>query len=145
MSALDPLGDRMKGYEVACRTALPKRMPVIIRVDGKAFHSYTRGLKRPFDEHFIGAMDDVARALCSEIHGAVLAYVQSDEVSILVHNWAIPGKVWIPVRAERELDPVPCKGQLGWFRPKGVVLPEEWRAAVAAMTKETQERKVEWA
>ena len=59
--------------------------------------------------------------------------------------WAIPGKVWIPVQARRELDPVPCKGQLGWFRPKGVVLPEEWRAALVAMTKEARERTVEWA
>jgi tRNA(His) guanylyltransferase len=83
----DSLGDRMKRYEVAARSSLPPRMPAILRVDGKAFHSYTRGLRRPFDPIFMRAMDDVAKRLCEEIQGAQLAYVQSDEVSVLVHNY----------------------------------------------------------
>jgi tRNA(His) 5'-end guanylyltransferase len=56
-------------------------------VDGKAFHTYTRGCKRPFDENFIAAMDRVTLALCKEIEGAAFAYVQSDEISVLVHNY----------------------------------------------------------
>jgi tRNA(His) 5'-end guanylyltransferase len=80
------LGDRMKRYENAFSTSLPWRLPVIIRVDGKAFHSWTRGLKRPFDEGFMAAMDAVALNLCQEISGAVLAYVQSDEISVLAVN-----------------------------------------------------------
>jgi tRNA(His) 5'-end guanylyltransferase len=83
----DALGDRMKGYEVAARTSLPRRLPVVVRVDGKAFHTYTRGLKRPFDQGFVDAMDRVALTLCWELEGATLAYVQSDEVSILLHNY----------------------------------------------------------
>ena len=83
----DSLGDRMKRYEIAARTSLPPRMPVILRVDGKAFHSYTRGLRRPFDVAFMRAMDAVALKLCEEIQGAQLAYVQSDEVSVLVHSY----------------------------------------------------------
>lgn len=83
----DSLGDRMKGYELAFRPVFPRRMPIILRVDGKAFHSYTRGLARPFDDKFSNAMDDVACALCANIDGAQLAYVQSDEISVLLHGY----------------------------------------------------------
>jgi len=83
----DSLGDRMKGYEVASRSELPRRMPVIIRVDGKAFHTYTRGCKRPFDENLGGVMQATAKKLCEEIQGAQLAYTQSDEISVLVHGY----------------------------------------------------------
>lgn len=83
----DALGDRMKTYEVAARTTLTRRMPVIIRVDGKAFHTWTRGCERPFDNNLIGAMNHVAMTLCQEVEGTVLAYVQSDEISLLLHNY----------------------------------------------------------
>lgn len=83
----DDLGNRMKTYERASRTVLPRRMPVIIRVDGKAFHTLTRGCERPFDQRLIGLMNDVAKRLCFEVQGAVFGYVQSDEVSVLVHNY----------------------------------------------------------
>lgn len=83
----DDLGSRMKGYEMAARTTLPRRMPVVVRVDGKAFHTWTRGLDRPFSMPLIRAMDAVARALCQEMQGAALAFVQSDEVSVLLHNY----------------------------------------------------------
>jgi tRNA(His) 5'-end guanylyltransferase len=81
------LGDRMKEYERACAVTLMKRTPVLIRVDGKAFHTYTKGCDRPFDQGVVEAMWETAKALCNEIQGAQLAYVQSDEISILVHNY----------------------------------------------------------
>lgn len=87
MSTEDSLGDRMKGYEVAARTVLPRRMPVIIRCDGKAFHTYTRGCTRPFDQKLGDVMLDTAKALVNEIQGAQLAYTQSDEISVLVHGY----------------------------------------------------------
>lgn len=86
MSA-DSFGDRMKLYEEAARTTLPRRLPVIIRVDGKAFHTFTRGCARPFDDAITCAMDRVAEALCEQVQGAQMAYVQSDEVSVLVHGY----------------------------------------------------------
>ena len=82
----DSLGDRMKGYENSYRIYLPKRMPVIIRVDGKAFHNFTKGFKRPFDDMLISCMQTTAMRLCNPIEGAKLAYVQSDEISILLTN-----------------------------------------------------------
>jgi tRNA(His) guanylyltransferase len=83
----DSLGDRMKGYELATRACLPRRLPVIVRVDGKAFHTYTRNLASPFDHAFIDAMDRVAVRLCENMDGAAVAYVQSDEISILMHGY----------------------------------------------------------
>lgn len=82
----DPLGTRMKGYEVASRTVLPRRMPLIIRVDGKAFHTYTASLKS-FDEPMDAVMVHTAKALSHHVQGAVFAYTFSDEISLLVHNY----------------------------------------------------------
>jgi len=77
----------MKSYEQAVDYVLTPRTPLILRVDGKAFHTYTRGLKRPWDENLNEVMDITARTLCENIQGAQIAYVQSDEISILVHGY----------------------------------------------------------
>jgi len=82
----DSLGDRMKGYENAYRLHLPRRLPVIIRIDGRAFHTFTRGFQRPFDEVLMSAMQLTAKKLCEEVSGCKLAYVQSDEISLLITN-----------------------------------------------------------
>lgn len=82
------LGDRMKSnYEVRTRLFLPRRTYSIIRIDGKAFHTYTRGLKTPFDEQLIEDMDKTACYLCKSIQGAQFAFVQSDEISILLTDF----------------------------------------------------------
>lgn len=83
----DSLGDRIKSYEDAYRHYLPIRMPIIIRIDGKAFHTYTKGCKKPVDENLVSVMDDTASYLCKNIQGAQIAYVQSDEISILLNNY----------------------------------------------------------
>lgn len=82
----DSLGDRMKGYENAYRMYLPRRLPVIVRVDGRAFHTLTKCFKRPFDFLFHNVMVKTATALCQEISGAKIAYTQSDEISVLITN-----------------------------------------------------------
>lgn len=84
----DDLGDRMKDfYESRTKAFLPRRTYTVIRIDGKAFHTYTRGLVSPFDEQFITDMDETAKYLCKEIQGAKFAFVQSDEISILVTDF----------------------------------------------------------
>jgi tRNA(His) guanylyltransferase len=84
----DSLGDRMKDYyENRTRSFLPRRTYTIIRVDGKAFHSYTRGLTRPFDEKLVNDMDETACYMCKNIQGAKFAFVQSDEISILLTDF----------------------------------------------------------
>lgn len=83
----DALGDRMKAYENISRIYLTRRMPMIIRIDGKAFHSFTRGFDRPFDSIFRRAMQETAQLLCENIMGCKLAYVQSDEISLLITDY----------------------------------------------------------
>jgi tRNA(His) 5'-end guanylyltransferase len=74
-------------YEVRNRHILTRRTPVILRLDGKAFHTYTRGLNKPFDEGLISDMQETAIYLCQNIQGAKCAYTQSDEISILVTDY----------------------------------------------------------
>lgn len=79
----------MKGqYEVRSRQLLPRRTYTIIRLDGKAFHTYTRGLNKPFDKDLIEDMDNAVVKILPEIQGAQFAYVQSDEISILLTDFA---------------------------------------------------------
>lgn len=70
----DSLGDRMKGYENISRNYLARRIPVIIRTGGKAFHTFTKGMKKPFDRLLMTAMQETMRfyarytGLCLRIH-----------------------------------------------------------------------------
>jgi tRNA(His) 5'-end guanylyltransferase len=85
---IDTLGDRMKDYyENRTRTMLPRRTFTIIRIDGKAFHTYTKGLKRPFDAGLIEDMNETTAFLCKNIQGAKLGYVQSDEISLVLTDF----------------------------------------------------------
>lgn len=88
MSDSTALGDRMKRYEAAYRAVLPRRTYCLLRVDGRSFHNYLRGAEKPFDEEFMADIDAVAEALCTEITGSVFAYTQSDEISLLVTDFA---------------------------------------------------------
>lgn len=81
------LGDRMKGYEAVPKTHLMRRTPVIIRLDGKAFHTFTRGFDKPFDEDFMKAMQETMRFLCENVQGCVLGYTQSDEITLILCDY----------------------------------------------------------
>lgn len=84
----DNLGDRMKeNYENRAKTQLLRRTPVIIRLDGKAFHTFTRGFKKPFDDILIEAMQQTMLTLCKEIQGCVLGYTQSDEITLVLTDY----------------------------------------------------------
>ena len=88
----DELGKRMKeNYENRTRIYLPRRTYTIIRLDGKAFGTFTKGLDVPFDRDFTWLMNTTAQFLCSEVQGAKLAYVQSDEISLLLTDFAEDG------------------------------------------------------
>lgn len=84
----DSLGDRMKGnYESRTQMKLPRRTYVIIRLDGKAFHTYTRGLDKPFDNELITDMASTTKFLCDTIQGCKMGYTQSDEISLLLTDF----------------------------------------------------------
>lgn len=92
----DSLGDRMKRqYEDRTRTMLPRRTYTILRADGKAFHSFTRRCQKPYDARLVEAMDVAALTLCREAQGSCFAYVQSDEISVLLTDFAtITTEAW---------------------------------------------------
>jgi len=81
------LGNRMKGYENISRLYLTRRMPYIIRIDGKAFHTFTRNFEKPWDSVFTCVMWKTATYLCENIEGVKIAYWQSDEVSFLLTDY----------------------------------------------------------
>lgn len=83
------LGDRMKNnYENVNRFYLTRRIPVIIRMDMKAGHTFTRGMKKPFDDIFVKTMQETMKYLCENIQGCVLGYTQSDEISLVLTDYA---------------------------------------------------------
>ena len=88
MPVHDDLGTRMKTfYEQIPKTKLMRRMPVIIRIDGKAFHTFTRGFQKPFDEVLIKTMQETTKYLCENVQGCVLGYTQSDEISLVLVDY----------------------------------------------------------
>ena len=88
MPVHDDLGTRMKEYyEAIPKSRLMRRTPVAIRIDGKAFHTYTRGFKKPFDTILIKAMQETTKYLCENIQGCVLGYTQSDEITLILVDY----------------------------------------------------------
>lgn len=83
----DALGDRMKKYEYITRTHLVPRTPVIIRLDGKSFHTFTRGFKKPFDDILIESMQATMKSMCENVQGCVLGYTQSDEITLVLVDY----------------------------------------------------------
>ncbi len=88
----DSLGDRMKGYESVAKNTFIKRMPVIIRLDGKSFSKYTKPLKSkenetPFNSGMATAMQETMKYLCENIQNTVLGYTQSDEITLVLKDW----------------------------------------------------------
>lgn len=88
MAVHDDLGNRMKTYyEAVPKHRLVRRMPVAIRIDGKAFHTFTRGFQKPFDEVLGNAMVRTMEYLAKNIQGCVFAYQQSDEITLLLIDY----------------------------------------------------------
>lgn len=81
------LGKRMKDYERRNRYYLQRRMPVIVRVDMNAGHTFLKDFARPFDEVFIKSMQETAKYLCENIPNCKLSYQQSDEISLLLIDY----------------------------------------------------------
>ena len=88
MAVNDQLGKRMKEYyEQVPKTRLVRRTPVAIRLDGKAFHTFTRGFQKPFDAILIKTMQETMKKLCESIQGCVIGYTQSDEITLILQDY----------------------------------------------------------
>jgi tRNA(His) 5'-end guanylyltransferase len=103
MPVNDELGKRMKTYyEQIPQTKLMRRTPVAIRIDGKAFHTFTKGFQKPFDEVLIEAMYKTMKYLCENIQGCVLGYTQSDEITlILVDYKKLNSSAWFDYEVQK--------------------------------------------
>ena len=103
MPAHDDLGVRMKTfYEQIPKTKLMRRCPVAIRIDGKAFHTFTRNFQKPFDEVLIKSMQETMKYLCENIQGCVLGYTQSDEITlILVDYKKLTSSAWFDYEVQK--------------------------------------------
>lgn len=99
----DDLGCRMKTfYEQIPKTKLMRRCPVAIRIDGRAFHTFTRGFQKPFDEVLIKSMQETMKYLCENIQGCVLTYTQSDEITlILVDYKKLTSSAWFDYEVQK--------------------------------------------
>lgn len=88
MPVHDDLGTRMKEYyEQVSKIRLVRRMPVAIRIDGKAFHTFTKWFKKPFDSILMKSMQQTMKYLCENIQGCVLGYTQSDEITLILVDY----------------------------------------------------------
>lgn len=81
------LAERMKTYEGISKTSLMIRTPVIVRVDGRAFHTYTKKFDKPKDFRIDDAMNATMLYLCKNIPGCILGYCQSDEISLVITDY----------------------------------------------------------
>lgn len=103
MPVRDDLGTRMKEfYEQVPKTRLVRRMPVAIRIDGKAFHTFTRGFRKPFDYILIKTMQETTKYLCEHIQGCVFGYTQSDEITlILIDYQRLNSSAWFDYEVQK--------------------------------------------
>jgi tRNA(His) 5'-end guanylyltransferase len=120
----DQLGKRMKEqYEMRTRTYLPRRTYTIIRLDGKAFHTFTRGLDKPFDEDLVWLMQSTTEYLCKNIQGCKFGYTQSDEISLLLTDFtSITTDAWFDGQIQKMVS-VSASMATMWFnaRMNGII------------------------
>lgn len=102
MSVNDALGQRMKAYEAISQYHLMRRTPVIIRVDMKAGHTFTKHLHKPYDDIFQGAMRDTMKFMCENIQNCVFGYAQSDEITfVLIDYETLTTDAWFGYRTDK--------------------------------------------
>lgn len=120
----DALGDRMKLYEsLECGRLVMPRIPVIARVDGRAFHSFTRGMDRPFDERMQAAMIATAVALATETN-ANMVYTQSDEITLAWHTTDPKSQIWFGGRLFKMTSQLAAHATLAFFEAVQKFMPE---------------------
>jgi tRNA(His) 5'-end guanylyltransferase len=84
---------RMKGYENIYNKKMIPLVPILVRVDGKSFHTWTKGLEKPFDNDLIKCMKDTTHDLMLET-SALFGYTQSDEISLLFYSDRVDSQVF---------------------------------------------------
>lgn len=99
---LDPIGDRFKLYENSSNPTLLRRVPLVVRLDGRSFTRVCRRLREPYEPLFLEAMVDAALGMVGEIDGAVYIYQQSDEISFILKNdQSLESQPWFANRIQK--------------------------------------------
>ena len=140
----DRLGQRMKAYEATAQTKLVRRMPVAIRIDGKAFHTFTKGLHRPFDGILRAAMNNTMLLLAKNIQNCCFAYCQSDEITLILKDWdTLETDAWFDNKVQK-LTSISASMATLYFNQEFRRLAEDeiftWKNSLVPQSVEIQER-----
>lgn len=125
--SFDELGDRMKHYEnlgVSGMRLLPM-IPIVARIDGRSFHNFTKGMKRPFDEEFSNAMTHALIHLVKHT-GASIGYTQSDEISLVWCQDSFKSEVWFDGRVAKMTSQLAAQATLAFYREVVKTMPPEF-------------------
>lgn len=96
------LDKRMKEYEFVSKTKLMRKTPVAIRIDGKNFRTFTKEMKKPFDDILINSMQQTMKYLCENIQGCVLGYTQSDEITLILIDYKkLTSSAWFDYKVQK--------------------------------------------
>lgn len=142
MPVRDDLGVRMKTfYEQIPKTKLMRRCPVAIRIDGRAFHTFTRGFQKPFDEVLIKSMQGTMKYLCDNIQGCVLGYTQSDEITlILVDYKKLTSSAFFDYEVQKLCSIAASMATMAFNKAFRKNVNDWWFTPFSGITKEFQER-----
>lgn len=140
----DKLGERMKTYEATAQSKLVRRMPVAIRIDGKAFHTFTKGLNRPFDGVLRTAMNNTMLLLAKNIQNCCFAYCQSDEITLILKDWdTLETDAWFDNKVQK-LTSISASMATLYFNQEFRRLAEDeiftWQNSLVPQSVEIQER-----
>lgn len=142
MPVRDELGKRMKKYESVSKTVLMRRTPVIIRIDGKAFHTFTRGFEKPFDKVLIKTMQETTKYLCENIQGCVFGYTQSDEISlVLIDYQTLTTDAWFDYEVQKLCSVAASMATMVFNKFFRKNVEGWWTAPFVGITKECQDRE----
>jgi len=121
----DDFGDRMKEYEgVEAQRKLMPLLPICVRLDGKGFSKFTKGLKRPYDDRMSRLMIDTTKALVQEAN-ALVGYTQSDEISLIVYSPTRKSQVYFGGRIQKIVGDLAAFASLYFNRELPYYLPEK--------------------
>lgn len=122
----DGLGDRMKGYETAAgaEQRLLSGLPVVVRLDGKAFHTFTRGLNRPYDQRLSELMTSTMGKLV-DLTNARIGYTQSDEITLILQAAGLTSEIYFSGRVFKMLSVLAAECSVLFNRAMPLYLPEK--------------------
>lgn len=142
MKNKNDLDSRMKDYEKRDRHYLQRRVPVIIRLDIRAGHTFLKGFKRPFDEVFIKSMQETAKYLCENIQNCKLSYQQSDEITLLLIDYdKLNTDCFFDYRVDKLCSIAASMATMSFNKAFRKNVNDWWVTPFSGITKEFQERE----